>query len=72
MSPENHQKDGYLYKRIVNQSSKTTVTRRLHEISWNSVKGLHSPNESYIKFIETIVQIYDYCFSKTKFNVKHN
>ena len=42
------------------------------ETSWDAVKGLVNPNESYVKFIETITQIYDDCFPKTKFKIKSN
>ena len=45
---------------------------RLRETSWDAVKGLHNPTESCIKFIETITQIYDECFPKTKLKIKSN
>ena len=61
-----------MYKPIINESSKATFKRRLRETYWDTVKGLHNPNESYVKFIETIPQIYDYCFPKTKFKIKSN
>ena len=38
----------------------------------NAVKGLGDPNQSYVKFIETITQIYDDCLPKTKFKIKSN
>ena len=41
---------------------KAAFKRRLRETSLDSVKGLDNPNELYIKFIETITQIYDDCF----------
>ena len=44
MSSQNHQKDRYLYKRIVNESSKASFKRRLYETSWDSVRGLDNPN----------------------------
>ena len=65
MSSENYQKYRYLYKRIINEKSKTKFKRRLCETSWNTVKGLDNPNELYLKFMETITQIYDDCFPKT-------
>ena len=34
MSSENHQKNRYLHKRIINESSKATFQRRLRETSW--------------------------------------
>ena len=40
MSSENHQKNRYLHKRIMNESSKATFKRRLSETSWDAVKGL--------------------------------
>ena len=61
-----------MHKRIINESSKATFKRRLRETSWDAVKGLDNPNESYVKFIETITQIYDDCFPKTKFKIKSN
>ena len=64
MSSENHQKNRYLHKLIINESSKATFKRRLRETSRDAVKGLDNPNESYVKFIETITQIYDDCFQK--------
>ena len=70
MSSENHQKIRYLHKRIINESSNATFKRRLCKTSWDTVKGLDNPNESYLKCIETIIQIYDDCFPKTKFKVK--
>ena len=54
MSSKNHHKNRYLYKRIVNETSKVTFKRRLHETSWDAVKSLDHPNELYVKFIETI------------------
>ena len=54
MSSENHQKNRYLHKRIINESWRATFKRRLRETSWDAVKGLDNPNESYAKFIETI------------------
>ena len=59
-------------KRIINESSKATFKRRLRETSWDAVKGLDNPNKSYVAFIETITQIYDDFFSKTKFKIKSN
>ena len=56
----------------MNESSKATFKRRLSETSWDAVKGLDNLNQSYVKFIETITQIYDDCFPKTKFKVKSN
>ena len=72
MSSENHPKNRYLRKRIINESSKATLKRRLRETSWDAVKGLDNPNKSYVAFIETITQIYDDCFPKTKFKIKSN
>ena len=72
MSSENHPKNRYLHKRIINESSKATFKRRLRETSWDAVKGLDNPNESYVKFLETTTQIYDDCFQKTKFKIKSN
>ena len=72
MSSENHQKDRYLHKRIINESSKATFKRRLRETSWDAVKGLDNLNEPYVKFMETIMQIYDDYFPKTKFKIKSN
>ena len=72
MSSENRQKNRYLHKRIINESSKATFKRRLRETSWDAVKGLDNPSESYVKIIETITQIYDDCFPKTKFKIKSN
>ena len=65
-------KNRYLYKCIINESSKATFKRRLRETAWDTVKGLDNPNKSYVKFIETITQIYDDCFQKTKFKIKSN
>ena len=45
---------------------------RLRETSWDKVKGLDNLNESYVKFIESITQIYDECSPKTKFKIKSN
>ena len=53
MSSENHQKNRYLHKRIINESSKTTFKCRLRETSWDAVKGLDNLNEWHVKFIET-------------------
>ena len=71
ISPENQQKNRYLHKSIVNESSKATFKRQLRETSWDAVKGLDN-NESYVKFIKTITQVYDDCFPKTKFKIKSN
>ena len=38
----------------------------------NAIKGFGDPNQSYVKFIETITQIYDDCLPKTKFKIKSN
>ena len=54
MSLENHQKNRYLYKCIIKESSKVAYKDRLSKTSWGTVKSLDNPNESYIKFIETI------------------
>ena len=61
-----------MHKRIINESSKATFKRQLRKTSWDPVKGLGNPNESYVKFIETVTQIYDGCFPKTKFKIKCN
>ena len=61
-----------MYKCIINESSEGTFKRRLRETSWDEVKGLGNPNELYVNFIETITQIYDDCFPKTKFKIKSN
>ena len=61
-----------MHQRIINESSKATFKRRLRETSSNAVKALDNPNKSYVKFIETITQIYDDCFPKTKFKIKSN
>ena len=45
MSSENHQKNIYLHKLIINESSKATFKRRLRETSWDAVKGSGNPNE---------------------------
>ena len=58
--------------RIINESSKAIFKRRLRETFWDAVKGLGNPNESYVKFIETIMQTCDDCFPKTKFKIKSN
>ena len=39
-SSENHQKNRYLYKRIINESSKATFKCRLRETSWDADTGL--------------------------------
>ena len=70
MSSENHQKNRYLHKRITNESSKATFKRWLRETSWEAVKGVDNPNGSYVKFIETITQIYDDSFPKAEFKIK--
>ena len=72
MSVENHQKNRYLHKYIINESSKAAFKRRLRETSWDAVKGLDNLNEPYVKFMETIMQIYDDYFPKTKFKIKSN
>ena len=72
MSSENHPKNKYLYKRIINESSKATFKRRLRETSGDTVKALGNPSESYVKLIETITQIYDDYFPKTKFKIQSN
>ena len=59
-----------MYKRIINKSSKATCKRRLRKTSSDAVKGLDNSNESYVKFLEIITQIYDNCFPKTKFKIK--
>ena len=61
-----------MHRYIINESSKATFKRRLRETSWDAVKGLDNSNESYVKFIKTIRQIYDDCFPKTKLKVKSN
>ena len=61
-----------MYKCIINESSKATFKPQLRETSWDTVKGLDNPNKSYVKFVETITQIYDNCFQKTKFKIKSN
>ena len=72
MSSENHPKNRYMHKRIINESSKATFKRQLRKTSLDAVKGLDNPSESHTKFIETITQIYDDSFPKTKFKIKSN
>ena len=50
MSSEYNHKDRYLYKHIVNESSKTAFKRRLRETFWDSVKDLDHPNDSYMDY----------------------
>ena len=69
MSSENQQKNWYFYKGIINKSSKATFKRWLRETSLDAFKGLDNPNESQIKSIETITQIYDDCFPKSKLRI---
>ena len=61
-----------MHRYIINESSKATFKRRLRETSWDAVKFLGNPNESHVRFMETITQIYDDCFPKTKFKIKSN
>ena len=61
-----------MHKRIINENSKEAFRRRLRVASCDVVKGSNNPNELYIKFTETITQIYDDCFPKTKFKIKSN
>ena len=56
----------------INEGSKATFKRRLRKTSWDAVRGLDNPNKTYVKFAETITQIYDACFPKTKFKIKSN
>ena len=72
MSLENHLKDRYLFKRIINESSKTTLKRRHSKTSQDAVKDLKNHNQLHVKFMETITQIYDDCFPKPKFKIKSN
>ena len=58
-----------MHKRIVNESSKATFERQLRKTSWDAVQGLDN-NESYVKFIKTITQVYDDYFPKIKFKIK--
>ena len=37
------------------------------KLFWDTVKDLDNPNESDLKFMEIIMQIYDDCLPKTKF-----
>ena len=64
MSPENHQKYRCSHKHIIDESSKGKFKRRLRKTSWDAVKDLDNPNEPYVKFIETITQVYNDCFLK--------
>ena len=54
----------------IQKFAKATFKRRLREASWGAVKSLDNPNQPYVKFIETITQIYNDCFPKTKFKIK--
>ena len=53
----------------------TRVTNKtisaIDHIVTNSIYN-NNPSESYVKFIETMTQIYDDCFLKTKFKIKSN
>ena len=67
----------WLYKCFTNSSKVEShkITRykcRLCKTSWDVVKGLGKPNESYVKDTETITQLNDDCFPKTKFKIKSN
>lgn len=72
MSSGNHQKKTYLCIRITNKSSKTAFKCRLRETFWDAVKGLGNPNESFLNFLETIMQIYDEFFPKTNSKIISN
>ena len=50
---------------ITNEISKTAFNRRLRKTSWNS-------QESYIKFVEIVTQIYNDCFPKHHFKTRSN
>ena len=67
LSSKNNKKNRYLYKRVINESSKVAFKRLLSETSWGSVTDW-----AYIKFTETITQIYYECFQKTKFKKTSN
>ena len=72
-STENHQKNRYLHKRIIHESSNRKHYSNAHyaKTSWDGVKDLDDPNKSYEKFIETIAKIYIMTVSQ-KLNSKSN
>ena len=56
MSSKNHQKNRYLYKRLINESSKATFKRGLRKTSWDTVKGLDNPWSSMDNPNESIIR----------------
>ena len=52
-------KTQFLYKRIINENLTKAFKSRLHEISWEVIKSIKDPNESYQKFIAILTSIYD-------------
>ena len=62
----------FLYKRFINENRIKTVKSRLHEISWEIIKGIKDPNKSYKKFIAILTSKYDEFFSKSRIKVRHD
>ena len=61
----------FLYKRIINENLTKAFKSRLHEISWEIIKSIKDPNESYQKFIAILTSIYN-DFLKNRIKVRHN
>ena len=52
-------KTQFLYKLIINENLTKAFKFRLHEISWEIIKSIKDPNESYKKFIAILISVYE-------------
>ena len=52
--------------------SKCETGCRFHEFSWEIIKSIKGPNESFKKFIAILLSVYDGFFPKSRIRVRHN
>ena len=66
----NNQVDQFIFKRDFNENTLTLFKQNLFETSWDSVKKIDDPNESYNKFLEIFSSLYEKYFPFTKVKLK--
>ena len=66
-------KTQFLYKRFyINEDLIKAFKSGLRKISWEIIKSVKDPNESYKKFIAILSSINDEFFPKSRIKVRHN
>ena len=60
--PELKNKTSFIFKKIFSFEAKSTFKQDLHKTNWKDIETFTDPNETYKKFLERFLLLYDkYC-----------